>query len=345
MGRMRRVLVGLGIGAAALVVVLAVLAGLGVGGSLRLAVPHTEHVEVDAAPPALHVEGSHLVGPAGDVVLRGVMIRDPYLLAQDGELDAELFTEIAATGATVVRIPVHPRWWLEDDEYLWRYLGPAVRWAGEAGLYAIVDWHSIGNVRTGAAPHDPQTYAHTWDLTVDFWSTVAAFVAPAPHVLLEVFNEPEGISADEWRDAADTLVADIRAAGATQPVVVGGVDYARDLSWVTERPVADDQVVYASHIYPAHSPSGWDRWFGDVAMSHPVMITEWGFTDLDSAQGDGYLVGSADGYGRRLAEYADAHDVGWVACWWDETWRPAMLGPDGPTEWGRFALDLLGSTP
>ncbi|MDO8121279.1 cellulase family glycosylhydrolase [Isoptericola sp. b490] len=338
---MRRILAGLGIGAGALLLVVVVLAVLGVGGRLTLAVEHTDAFASTVELPAPDVQGARLVAGDAGLVLRGVMIRDPYVLEQDGELGPDLFADIAATGANVVRIPVHPQWWREDDEYLWRYLEPAVRWAGDAGLYAIVDWHSIGNVRTGTAPHDPELYSHTWDLTVDFWTTVARFFAPAPHVLFEVFNEPQGINAVDWHDAADELVATIRATGATQPVVIGGVDDARDLSWVTDTPVDDGDVVYATHIYPGHARSGWDRWFGDVSADHPVLVTEWGFTDLDSAQGDSYLVGSPQGYGTELADYTSARGIGWVACWWDDDWRPAMLGPDGPTQWGRFALGLL----
>ncbi len=344
---MRRVLVGAGIVAGAVLLAIAVLAtlsALGLGGRLRGPVAHPQAFEGSVDLPALRVQGPGWVTAEGDPVqLRGVMIPDPAVLDSERRLSRELFEEIASTGATVVRVPVHPGWWREDDEYLWRYLDPAVRWAGEAGLYVIVDWHVIGDVSRGTAPHDPDLLAADLDQTVQFWTTVAGHFAATPHVIFELVNEPQGISASSWHDVATELVAVVRSQGAKQPVLVGGVEYARDLSWVRESPVEDPQVAYASHIYPGHSEALWDAWFGDVSAAHAVVLTEWGFTDVYSAQGDGYLVGSADGYGTALAGYAAERGLGWVACWWDDAWRPAMLTSDGSrTAWGRFAVQLLG---
>lgn len=274
------------------------------------------------------------------------MIPDPDVVHADHDLNAGLIDTIAATGATAVRIPVHPAHWTADDDYLWRYLDPLVRWAGQAGLYAIIDWHSIGNPVTGTAPHDADLYAHTDAPNHDFWTQVAAYFSGAPHVLLEVFNEPQGITGDQWRRAATDLVATVRAQGADQPVVVGGTDYGRDLSWVLDAPVPDDAVVYASHVYPSHAPAGWDTWFGTVAEQHPVLMTEWGFVDDDVTVGSehAYLRGTAAGYGDPFLEYLDARGIGWVACWWHERWQPALFDDDGaPTSYGRFVLDALAA--
>ena len=39
-----------------------------------------------------------------------------------------------------------------------------------------------------------------------------------------------------------------------------------------------------------------------------------------------------------------ARGIGWVACWFDEQWQPAILLPDGRgyTPWGSFAIRQLG---
>lgn len=347
-GWMRRFLVWSGVTAAVLVglmVVAIVLAALGVGGGrLRLPVDRTESFEASVDLPALRVDGADVVSVDGEVVqLRGVMPPDPASLARERRFTAALFEEIAATGANVVRIPVHPMRWREDADYLWRYLEPAVRWAGEAGLYVIIDWHSIGNVRTGRAPLNPELYSHTEELTHEFWMVTAAFFAQTPHVLFEVFNEPQGITAREWRAAAQDIVDVIREQGAQQPVVVGGTDYARDLSWVLQDPVDDPDVVYASHIYPSHHEALWPRYFGEVAERHPVLVTEWGFTTTPPPDGQDFLVGSAEGYAAPLLAYTEAVGAGWVACWWDDEWQPTMLrqGDQAANDFGRFVLDAL----
>ncbi|NIV33433.1 MAG: cellulase family glycosylhydrolase, partial [Anaerolineae bacterium] len=92
------------------------------------------------------------------------MPRDLYELEGEKHFDRAFFEEMATTGANVVRIPVHPHAWTETPDYLWRYLDPAVSWAGELGLYAIIDWHSIGNVETGEAPLLPELYSHTEEM-------------------------------------------------------------------------------------------------------------------------------------------------------------------------------------
>lgn len=348
----RRVLVWSGVTVAVLlglVVVVLVLATLGTGTGagpggerLQLPVDRAESFEASIDLPALDVEGPDLVTAGGESLrLRGIMPPDPAALAGDGRFSAALFEEIAATGASVVRIAVHPEYWREDPDYLWRYLDPAVRWAGEAGLYVIIDWHSIGNVRTGEAPLRPDLYSHTEELTHEFWAATARYFADTPNVLFEVFNEPQGITAGEWRAAAQDIVRVIRSQGAEQPVVVGGIAYARDLSWVLEDPVDDPAVVYASHIFPSHAEASWPRDFGEVAARYPVLLTEWGF----APDGEFYLVGTESGYAQPLMEYTEDVGAGWVACWWDDEWQPAMLAPGDHEvgQFGQFVLDQLAN--
>jgi hypothetical protein len=89
--------------------------------------------------------------------------------------------------------------------------------------------------------------------------------------------------------------------------------------------------VYASHIYPAHSSTSWDRWFGEVAARYPVIMTEWGYLDPSTVEGPDYLAGSRETYGDRFLAYLDSREIGWVACWYDGDWLPAMFEKDGKT--------------
>lgn len=339
---------GVAIVGAVLVVCLgAIVLVFGGGGRLQLPVRHSATFDVTGITMArLTTQGNRVVSDGGHpVVLRGVMVPDPAVLAREGRFRRGMIKDITAAGANVVRVPVHPLYWREDPEYLWRYLDEIVRWCGEEGMYVILDWHSIGSVVTGRAPLSQELYSATQESTREFWSRVAAHFATTPHVLFEVFNEPQGISAAEWRDAAQALIGVIRGAGATQPVIVGGVEYARDLSWVLKTPMDDASVIYASHIYPSHPASGWDMWFGNVAVRYPVMITEWGFLDQSTTDQDSYLIGSTEGYAKPLMTRLDALGAGWVACWWDDGWVPVMFtdGMKTPTEYGRYVLTRLSS--
>jgi endoglucanase len=316
-------------------------------GKLKLPVAHKPIFESRATsnfPSTLHSEGNRLVNAQGESVrLRGVMPVDPAKLHTENRFNRRFFEELASTGANVIRIPVHPAYWQDNPDYLWRYLDPSVQWAGELGMYVIIDWHSIGNVETGTAPLMPELYSHTQAMTLDFWKLTAAYFRKTPHVLFEVFNEPQGIRTDRWREKASLLVQTIRAQGASQPVIVGGVDYARSLAWVNEEPVPGDNIVYAAHIYPAHSADMWPAYFGKVAERYPVLITEWGFMDENASAGKSYLNGSASSFGIPLMDFLDERGIGWVACWYDDDWQPPMWvdGNRNLTHFGEFVLAQL----
>lgn len=82
-----------------------------------------------AYPPALHASGNRLTTPDGKaIMLRGLMIVEPARLDGSGRLHRELLAEIQRAGANAVRMPVHPEYWVQDPDYLWRYLDPLVRW-------------------------------------------------------------------------------------------------------------------------------------------------------------------------------------------------------------------------
>ncbi len=295
-------------------------------------------------PSRLHASGPQIVNASGSVVsLRGLMPPDPEKLDSNGRFNQEFFAGMQKTGANVLRIPVHAERWIKDEYYLWRYLHPAVAWAGEMGMYVIIDWHSIGNVVTGAGSQMPDVEQNSMDLALSFWSTTARYFKSAPHVIFEIFNEPESITAAEWKAGAEKLIGAIRDQGTEQLVIVGGIEFSKDLSWVLESPVSEANLAYAAHIYPAHSSLQWDRWFGQVAEKYPVISTEWGFAD-SSVQGiPSYLVGDLESYGEPFLSYLAERGMGWVACWYDGEWLPPMFEKDQPqlTDYGMFVLEKL----
>jgi hypothetical protein len=81
-----------------------------------------------------------------------------------------------------------------------------------------------------------------------------------------------------------TLVDAVRSTGATQPLMLGGVDYARDLSgWLAHRPVDPlGRLVACEHNYGHHLPPclrGCKAAIARVAASVPVVVGELGQSD------------------------------------------------------------------
>jgi len=331
-----------------IVILVIALQALGIG-HLNLYTPVTRKKayalpQEASFPSPLHAVGNQLLNENGEIVrLRGVMIPDPARLRQDGRFSQELIGEVRATGANVIRVPVHPENWEHDKDYLWRYLDPLVTWAGEAGMYVIIDLHFIGNITSGAGNQMPDLNMPAAEFADQFWSVVAPYFSAAPNVLFELYNEPADITAEDWINASTHLVELIRSYGITQPLIVGGVDYSRDLSWVMESPLKDDNLAYASHIYPSHAQSSWEHWFVEAAEKYPVLITEWGYLDGTKVEGPGYLAGSRENYGEPLLAALDELGAGWIACWYDDEWLPPMFAKERETmtDYGQWVIDEL----
>jgi hypothetical protein len=130
-----------------------------------------------------------------------------------------------------------------------------------------------------------------------------------------------------WQSAGmQSLVDAIRGAGATQPIVVNGLDWANDDSgWLAHAPADPlDQLIVGAHEYPGQGcgePTCWSRVFGALGARHPVLIGE---------TGDHARRAPSPFFGRFLA-YADAH--GWSYLAW--TWNP-WSNPDNVliSDWG-----------
>jgi aryl-phospho-beta-D-glucosidase BglC (GH1 family) len=319
------------------------------GGRFSITLP-VEHKSVFAFdrtsqfPGRLYARGNRIVDANGrTVLLRGLMPPDPARLRLDGVFNQKFFAEMSTTGANVFRIPVHPENWVRDRDYLWRYLDPIVAWAGDSNIYVIIDWHYIGNVATGAGPEMPDIEPNPKDLTMEFWRSTAQYFRNVPNVIFEIFNEPQSIGAEEWHSNATDIIRAIREQGADQLVIVGGIDYGKDLSWVMDQPIPDENIAYASHIYPAHSSSSWGYWFGTVAEKYPVMITEWGFMEENGNSAQSYLAGDQITYGSPFLSYLSDRNIGWIACWYDDQWSPPMFteGRKSYTRYGEFVMQQL----
>ena len=234
------------------------------------------------------------------------------------------------------------------------------------GIVVVLDLHSrkrIGQPEFGnLAMPDSESLA--------FWSSGATEYRDNPSVLFDAFNEPYSryraggtdllfdLTWRCWRDGGcaapiqddqsatlghDTfpvqgmaaVVGAIREAGARQPILLGGLDYANDLSHWLEFAPDDDQLVAAFHSYDfkACGEDCWDDVIGPLADSVPVLTSELGARRPDQ------------GYVERYLDWADEHGIGalfWV--WADHPADPMALVLDEtgrPTAYGRLARDWL----
>jgi aryl-phospho-beta-D-glucosidase BglC (GH1 family) len=211
--------------------------------------------------------------------------------------------------ANVVRLPLNQDCWLDDpsnpsyDSTYATTVDQQVQWAEQYGMDIILDlhWSDKGTYSVGQACLDPavagtgncqQAMADAHSLT--FWQQVAARYAGDQHVLFELYNEPfvgrgPGPSAASWdiwlnggADSADgftvvgmqALYNAVRAAGANNIVIIGGLYWANDLSGVSTHAVQGTNIMYAAHVYETGTSAL--PTIATVAASYPVFITEFG---------------------------------------------------------------------
>jgi endoglucanase len=298
----------------------------------------------------LVVSGNHLANGAGKTVrLLGVDRSGlEYACVQgwgfsDGPTDAASITAMRTWGINAVRVPLNEDCWLGINGVKPQYGGRAYRAFVEgfvqrlnaAGLTAILDLHwnapgtqpATGQQQMPDASHSPA-----------FWASVARTFKTDRNVIFDLYNEPHDVSWRCWRDGCgpwagmQRLVDAVRATGARQPLMLGGLAWSNDLSgWLRWRPRDPlHQLVASFHVYnfnTCDTAACWDRTVAPVAKVVPVVTGELGENDCASTFIDTYM------------PWADAHGISYLGWTWD-TWDcrngPALISAyDGtPTPFG-----------
>lgn len=309
------------------------------------------------AIPWLHVEGNKIKDPNGNiVVLRGVSLIDLGFLEgwQGGAINMinRLTNKNDPQGNSpgwytkIIRIPICPadsvsgwpyRWTPGSDSFYNDLLRPVVDYCAQKDAYAIIDWHYIAN-----------TYDHGTP-THQFWQYMAPKFANDSHVMFELFNEPindVGNNSQDWASVKSDMqqwVNLVRFYAPNNLILVGGPQWCQILAPQASNPIDGDNIVYVSHIYPAHwlSIYGSQAWFKNQIMTcaavHPVMMTEWGFTTTSET----LLNGTISNYGQPLMDFREGLGIGhtgWVASY---DWGPPMFWkPPDPLPRGTWDLRI-----
>jgi endoglucanase len=219
------------------------------------------------------------------------------------------------------------------------------------GLYAILDlhWTAPGSkVAEGQQPMPDAGHSPA------FWESVAQTFKSDPAVVFDVFNEPydptdprsgedkepqDKVSWSCWENGGcdtaayngegakeatyevagmQSLVDAIRSTGATQPVMVGGLNFANDLSeWVEHAPNDPlDQEAASFHNYMGQScddAACWNSQIVPVAAVVPVVTGEFDEDDYAESKCTNRTPSDFDG---EYMNWADEHGVGYMAWGW-----------------------------
>ena len=260
------------------------------------------------------------------------------------------FAAIASWKVNTVRLPINESCWLGLDGAptngsVAQYKSDVKAWvdgAVAAGLAVILDLH--WNAPAGYTASGQRAMPD--ERSADLWSSVATAYASNKSVMFELFNEPYSRSGftltwECWKNGGcrapvendataplsgttytvtgmQTLVTAVRTTGATQPLLLGGLNYSNDLSgWLANKPTDPlNQLVAAWHNYPGQgcSTSCWNSTVTTVAASVPIVTTEFGNT----AETTSTAANNSGNYLVPFMTWADAHGIGYLPwAWWD----------------------------
>jgi len=300
----------------------------------------TEPPDSEASPPptsdrglSIMVNGNEFINQLDqDVTLHGVNIMGTQWQclvgsAFSGPSNEASVEAIASWHVNVVRIPLNEDCWLGINgapartaiyhEELRRYVDRL----HAHGLYAILDlhWSAPGTTLSHIGPGFAGFYEMAdREHAPAFWASLASYFADDHAVLFDLYNEPNNISWSCWRNGCSAprdyetagmqeLIEAIRDAGATQPVMVGGLELAGQLGqeWLENRPVdPQGQLVASAHVYGYTNAGKLDRNIGVVARRFPVVLGEAGESNC------------ADNDLQVLLPWADEYGVSYLAWAW-----------------------------
>jgi endoglucanase len=263
----------------------------------------------------------------------------------DGPLNQASVTAMKKWHVNAVRVPLNEACWNGESYVLSRYRGANYRRAVTAyvrllnrnGMVAILDLHWTDGAYTGPSSSCSSGQARCQKpmpdaaQSIPFWTSVAKTFSRNDAVIFDLFNEPyperaSGSEAAGWRcwlrgghackgigyqvAGMQTLVSAIRAAGARNVIMIGGLGYANDLTrWLKTRPADPAHNLAASwHSYDfsaCDTRSCWASQIAPVIKQVPVIAGEIGENDCAGA------------YIRRLTSWLDARSASYLAWAWN----------------------------
>ena len=289
------------------------------------------------------------------------------------------FDSIAAWGVNHIRVPLNQVWWNNDlagsgNQGSYRtVVRRVVEACRERNMRVILDLHrhdSDGNDPEGVNTNNAKMCDQNSKV---FWETLATEFANDSMVIFELFNEPKGVDWDMWLNGGlhsdgvtyvgmQEIYTIVRATGANNFILIGGLDWAYKLDGVVGREIQGYNIGYTTHIYPQYSSKraitpweedealadgnnpvySWEQNWLFLADDYPIVVTEFGPEDETPEK----LAESA-----QIINVANDRTSGWTAWgfWWYKShgliqqtgsanWK---FNPPAPTVWGQQVRDSI----
>jgi len=286
-------------------------------------------------PIILQVTGDQIVNDKGDPILLKGLVRPSlewsatgqYLSTQDLSNIANWNSGGTEASSNVIRLDLFQGFWLNSGPVTQigsykQIINAIVYYSVQLGMAVILDLHW-----TTAGFQSPMANLDS----ITFWQQVATDYKDFGTVLFELYNEPYGITTDVWLNGNSIyagfqqLYDAVRGTGAQNICIIGGLDYAYDLSFVSESfKVNGTQIVYCSHPYnnkgqPGYAGEGgtFSQNYQGILGNFPLIFTEFGVN-----QASYFPTGYSPIY-TSIIQYANANKINYTGfAWWVQEGDP-----------------------
>jgi hypothetical protein len=266
--------------------------------------------EAPKMPLPLKVAGTQILNRANQpVILRGVNAASlEWTSDGQGHILQSVNTAIQEWHVNVIRLPLAQDRWFgkasgqQDEGVAYRALVKTIVDAcATQACYIVLDlhWSDCGEWGANIAQHSMPDQN-----SVVFWQDCAAAYRDHPAVLFDLYNEPHDVAWDIWLKGGtitdrpnsrrggpprtfeavgmQKLLDTVRATGAKNLVIAGGLDWAYDFSGILDgRQLSDsggNGVLYVNHAYnnKGHSVETWISRMEQATAKLPVIVSEYG---------------------------------------------------------------------
>ncbi|MCJ7729841.1 MAG: glycoside hydrolase family 5 protein [Sedimentisphaerales bacterium] len=260
-------------------------------------------------PLLLKVAGTKVLNSKNvPVTLRGVNAASlEWTSDGEGRILETVRVAIEDWHVNIIRLPLSQDRWFgkepnqNDDGKAYRALvKEVVDLCSSKGCYVILDlhWSNAGQWGANIGQHSMPDRN-----SVTFWKDFAPVYANHPAVLFDLYNEPHDVTWDVWLNGGtikdrpnrpgqtaktfeavgmQELLDTVRATGAKNVVIAGGLDWAYDFNGILDgRQLKDPNgngLIYANHVYDNKGDSVF-TWIADMEKASaklPVIVSEFG---------------------------------------------------------------------
>ncbi len=300
---------------------------------------------ISLADPPLHgqlrTEAHQIVGQNGEpVVLRGGGMMDLV----EFNYTPQTINYLKATGANVVRIPLHwGRGGLSDsyERHFQRFTELADH-AIQQGLYVIADFHAV------SYPEQKNLEA----TAQRFFKDVTQRYAKSGQVLYEIFNEPTGqspyskkVSWEAIKSYAVKMIDLIRARDPHALIIVPTATWSQEINIPVYDPIKRPNLIYAFHFYATLHL--FNQQNEQIADKIPLFVTEWAAQSPENSDGSIDFANL-----ERYTSWMLRKGISWTAWSLSDEQQPYGWFNPGALEdgqvndeelrsWGRMVRDLL----